>query len=66
MGMATILIMWPGAYEQIFVPPSQGGSMWNLTDWPSSIWEMFEECGRRTTEACLSYKLTDEQSAQVS
>ena len=27
---------------------------------------MFEECGeQRTTEACLSYKLTDEPSAQL-
>ena len=30
MGMAAILVMWPGPFEQTFVPPSQGGSMWNL------------------------------------
>ena len=28
--------------------------------------EMFLECGRRTREAYLSYKLTSEPSAQVS
>ena len=30
MGMAAILIMWPGLFKQAFVPPSQGGSTWNL------------------------------------
>ena len=30
MGMAAILVMWPGPFEQAFVPPSQGGSAWNL------------------------------------
>ena len=37
MGMAANLVMWPGAFEQTFVPPSHGGSMWNLTDWPSGF-----------------------------
>ena len=27
MGMAA---MWPGPFEQQFVPPFQGGSTWNL------------------------------------
>ena len=31
MGMAAIFVMWPGPFEQTFVPPSQGGSTWNLT-----------------------------------
>ena len=31
MGMATILVMWPGPFEQTFIPPSHGGSIWNLT-----------------------------------
>ena len=31
MGMVAILVMWPESFEQIFVPPSQGSSMWNLT-----------------------------------
>ena len=26
MGMVAILVMWPGPFEQIFVPASQGGS----------------------------------------
>ena len=30
MGMAAIFVMWPGPFEQTFVPPSQGGSIWNL------------------------------------
>ena len=30
MGMATIFVMWPGPFEQTFVPLSQGGSIWNL------------------------------------
>ena len=30
MGMVAILVMWPGPFEQAFVPPSQGGSIWNL------------------------------------
>ena len=30
MGMAAILVMWPEPFEQIFVPPSYGGSIWNL------------------------------------
>ena len=31
MGMADILVMWHVPFEQTFVPPSQGGSTWNLT-----------------------------------
>ena len=30
MVMVAILVMWPGPFEQIFVPPSHGGSIWNL------------------------------------
>ena len=30
MGIATILVMWPGPFEQTFVPISQEGSTWNL------------------------------------
>ena len=30
MGMAAILIVWPGPLEQIFIPPSHGDSIWNL------------------------------------
>ena len=78
MGMAAILVMWPGPFEQIFVPQSHGDSIWNLASiGPVVSEEMFKECGRRTdngrtddgrrtTEAYLSYKLTNEPSAQVS
>ena len=30
MGMAANLVMWPEPFEQTFVPPSHGGSIWNL------------------------------------
>ena len=30
MGMMAILAMWPGPVEQIFIPPSHGGFIWNL------------------------------------
>ena len=30
MGMAAILVMWPGPFIQTFFTPSQGGSTWNL------------------------------------
>ena len=30
MGMAAILVKWPGQFEQTFVPPSHGGSTLNL------------------------------------
>ena len=30
MGMAAILVMWHGPFEQTFVPQSQGGSIWKL------------------------------------
>ena len=30
MGMRAILVMWPGPFEQTFVPPSHGGYKWNL------------------------------------
>ena len=30
MGMAAILVMWPGPFEYHFIPPSHGGSTWNL------------------------------------
>ena len=30
MGMTAILVMWPGPFEQTFVPPSHGGYKWNL------------------------------------
>ena len=61
MGMAAILVMYPGPFEQIFIPPSHRSSIWNLTvTGPVVSEQMFKECGQRRTmtEACLSYKLT--------
>ena len=75
MGMAAILVMWLRSFEQTFVPPSQGGSTWNLTSIGPVVSEekMFENENidnthtyEQTTEAYLSYKLTNEPSAQVS
>ena len=53
MGMAAILVMWPGPFEQIFVPPSHGDSIWNLTLIGQAVFEekMFKEW---PTEAYLS------------
>ena len=62
MGMAAILIVWPGPFEQIFIPPSHGDSIWNLASVVPVVSEekMFKECGwrtdrRQTPEAYLSY-----------
>ena len=64
IGVVAILVMWPGPFEQTFVPPSHGGSIWNLTLIGQAVSEekMFKECGRRRTDngAYLYYKLTHE------
>ena len=62
MGMVVILVMWPGLFEQTLVPPSQGGLTWNSASiGPVVSEDMFENVDvRRTTEACLYYKLTSE------
>ena len=53
MGVAAILVMWPGPFEQSFVPVSQGVSIWNLNLIGSVVSEekMFEIVDRRTTDA---------------
>ena len=80
MGMTAIWVMWPEPSEQTFVPPSKGGSIWNLASFDPVVLEetMFENVYIhtyihtyintyiRTTEACLSYQLTSDPSAQVS
>ena len=61
MGMAAILVMWPGPFEQTFIPPSHRSAIWNLTliGPVASEEKMFKECGlHTTTEDYLSYKLT--------
>ena len=49
MGMAAIFVMWPGPFEQTFVPPAHGGSIWNLTLIGQAVSEekMFKESVRR-------------------
>ena len=49
MGVEAILVMWPGPFEQSFVPPSHGGSIWNLTLIGQAVSEekKFNEFGRR-------------------
>ena len=56
MGMAAILVIWPGPFEQTFVPPSHGGFIWNLTLRRTCLKSVDDV--RRTTKAYLSYKLT--------
>ena len=41
MAMAAILVMWPGPFEQTFVPPSHRSSTWNLT-W--NQWSLRRRC----------------------
>ena len=62
IGMAAILVMWPGPFEQTFIPP-------HPREAPYEIWltgpvtleeKIFKMCG------WLSYKLTNEPLAQVS
>ena len=52
MGMAAILVMWPGPFKQLFVPPIPGGYIWNLVTIGSVVSEekSFEIVdGRRRT-----------------
>ena len=51
MGKVAILVMWPGPFEQTFVPPSHRSSIWNLTLIGPVVSEekIFKECGQRTT-----------------
>ena len=68
MGVAAILVMWPRCPEQTFVPPTHGGSTWNLASIGQALLEkIFENGGqtdangRRTDDgACLYYKRTNE------
>ena len=49
MGMAAILVMGPGPFEQNFVSPSHGGTKRNLTLIGQAVFEekMFKESGRQ-------------------
>ena len=55
MGMVAILVMWPGSFEQLFVPPTPGGYIQNLvTTGPvvseEKSFEIVDGQPRRTTE----------------
>ena len=72
MGVAAILVMWPGPFEQTFVPASWGVSIWTLSLIGQVVSEekMFENVDRRTDDGrtpewLVYYKLTHEPSAQV-
>ena len=39
MGMAAILVMWPAPFEQTSIPPSHGGSTWNLTSIGQAVYK---------------------------
>ena len=67
MGMVASWVMWHGPFEQTFVSQTHEGSIWNFTLIGQAVSEekMFKECGWRTMEAYLSYKLTSEPSAMA-
>ena len=52
MGMAAILVMWPGSIEQTFVPTPLGVSVWNLNLIGPVVSEekMFEIVDGQTTD----------------
>ena len=51
MGVAAILVMWPGPFEQFFVPASLGVSIWNMSlIGPVVSEKMFENVDRRTDD----------------
>ena len=72
MGVAAILVMWPRCPEQTFVPPTHGGSTWNLASIGSAVLEKksFENGGRttdgRTTEHAFIISSPKSLKAQVS
>ena len=52
MGVAAISVLWPGPFEQTFLPRPYGVSIWNLSlIGPVVSEEMFENVDRRTTDA---------------
>ena len=67
MSMAAILVVWPGPFEQLSFPcPKEDPYeiwLW-LARWRRCL--KIVDIRRQTTEAYLSYKLTNEPSAQVS
>ena len=69
MGVVAILVMWPRCPEQTFVPPTHGGSIWNLTSiGPVVLEKKIFENGGLTTETENAYTISSPMSlkAQVS
>ena len=61
MGMAAILVMWPGLFEQTLVPPSHGDSIWNLASIGPVVSEkMFKECGWRMDRRQMDRRRMDD------
>ena len=51
MDVVAILVMWPGPFDQIFVPASYGVSIWNLSlIGPVASEEMFENVDGQTMD----------------
>ena len=52
MGVAAILVMWPGPFEPTFVSASYGVSIWNLSSIGPVVSEekMFENVDGRTPD----------------
>ena len=68
IGVAAILVIWPGPVEQTFIPPSHGGAIWNLILIGLVVSErkIFKECGRRMDNGvCPYYKLTYEPKGSI-
>ena len=57
MGVANILVMWQGPFEQTFVPASLGVSIWNSSLIGPMVSEekLFENVDGRTTESLVYY-----------
>ena len=68
IGMAAILVMWPGPFEQTLVPPSQGGSIWNLASIGPVVSEekMFENVDIKHTHTYGRQRPTYTISSQMS
>ena len=62
MDMAARLVIWPGLFEETFVPLSHGDSIWNLASIGPVVSEkrMFKECGRRTDRRRTDGQTTDD------
>ena len=60
MGVAAILVMWSRPHEQTFVPPTHGGSTWNLASIDPAVLEkkIFENGGRTDDGRTMEHAYT--------